>query len=75
MNTLSSSWKPTDTYTERCDSCGLWYEGLHPARDGRYLCRLCLEVEGLNRSEWGGSVEHSAHVGRVLRVEGRPVRR
>jgi hypothetical protein len=44
---------PTDTHTERCDSCGLWYEGLHPARDGRYLCRLCLELEGQN--EWGGS--------------------
>jgi hypothetical protein len=52
MNTLNSSWKPTDTHTERCDSCGLWYSALHPARDGRDLCRLCLELEGQNRWGW-----------------------
>jgi hypothetical protein len=51
MNTTSPSWKPTDTHTERCLECGLWYSALHPATDGRDLCRLCLELEGQNR--WG----------------------
>jgi hypothetical protein len=49
VNTLSSSWRPTDTHTERCVECGLWYSALHPARDGRDLCRLCLELSGENR--------------------------
>jgi hypothetical protein len=33
------------------------------------------ELEGQNRSGWGGRIEYSAHPGRILRVEGRPVRR
>jgi hypothetical protein len=40
------SAKETRTNTERCDSCGLWFEFLHPCADGRDLCRLCLELEG-----------------------------
>jgi hypothetical protein len=41
--------KETGTHTERCDSCGLWYSALHPSPDGRFLCRICLEVSGLNQ--------------------------
>jgi hypothetical protein len=43
--------KETGTHTERCDSCGLWFEALHPGASGRYLCRMCLELEGGNRAE------------------------
>jgi hypothetical protein len=49
MRTAKS--KETSTHTERCAGCGLFYEWLHPSPDGRtFLCRMCLELEGGNRS-------------------------
>jgi hypothetical protein len=47
MRTVSS--KETSTHSESCDSCKLWYSALHPSPDGRFLCRMCLEVSGLNQ--------------------------
>jgi hypothetical protein len=47
MSIVSS--KQTRTNTERCAGCGLFYEWLHPSPDGRFLCRMCLELEGGNR--------------------------
>lgn len=43
------STKQTERHGSRCDACGLWYEFLHATADGRFLCRMCLEVSGLNR--------------------------
>jgi hypothetical protein len=43
------SAKETRTNTERCDSCHLWCSYLHRGAGDRYLCRLCLELEGGNR--------------------------
>ena len=48
MRTVST--KPTATVGSRCEGCGLWYEFVHTTRGGRYLCRMSLEVAGLNRS-------------------------
>jgi hypothetical protein len=42
--------KETSTNTERCDRCRLWFEFLHPSADGRFLCRMCLTLEGGNRA-------------------------
>jgi hypothetical protein len=47
MRTVST--RPTSVLTEQCHSCNLWYSSLHPAPDGSYLCRTCLEVLGLNK--------------------------
>jgi len=58
MSTVSA--KETSTHTECCDGCGLWFESLHPSADGRYLCRLCLELSGNNRAASGG---YSVHPG------------
>jgi hypothetical protein len=44
------SQKKTERHAERCDSCGLWFEFLHPSADGRFLCRMCLTLEGGNRA-------------------------
>jgi hypothetical protein len=43
------STRETSVLTEQCDQCRLWFSALHPAPDGTRLCRLCLEVSGLNR--------------------------
>jgi hypothetical protein len=48
MRTVSS--KETNTHTERCDSCGLFFEALHPSPDGRFLCSVCIRLEGGNRA-------------------------
>jgi hypothetical protein len=46
--------KQTASAGSRCDGCGLWFEYLHPtADDRRFLCRMCLEVSGANRSAVG----------------------
>jgi hypothetical protein len=84
-STTSPSTKYTTSHNVRCDVCGLWYSALHPARDGRDLCRMCLELEGQNRSEFrstrskrrlsnmdsdGRLIEHGVHPGgRILAVE------
>jgi hypothetical protein len=52
-STTSPSTKYTTSHNVRCDVCEFWFSVLHPARDGRDLCRLCLEVEGQNRSGRG----------------------
>jgi hypothetical protein len=52
MGTVSA--KETSTRTECCDECGLWFRFVHPSADGRFLCRLCLELEGGNRA-WLGT--------------------
>jgi hypothetical protein len=44
------STRETGTLTERCDQCRLWFEFLHPGAGGRFLCRMCLELEGGNRT-------------------------
>jgi hypothetical protein len=44
------SAKETSTHTEQCDSCHLWFEGLHRTAGDRFLCRLCLELAGENRA-------------------------
>jgi hypothetical protein len=49
----SVSAKETGTHTERCDQCGLWFEFLHADARGRFLCRMCLTLEGGNRERWG----------------------
>jgi hypothetical protein len=48
MKTVST--KPTERHGSRCDACGLWFESLHPSADGRFLCRMCLTLEGRNRA-------------------------
>jgi hypothetical protein len=45
------SHKETGTLTDRCASCGLFYEYLHVGASGRDLCRLCLELAGENRPD------------------------
>ena len=44
------SVKPIATLTEQCSQCGLWFEFLHPSADGRFMCRMCLALEGGNRA-------------------------
>jgi len=51
MKTVST--KPTERHGSRCDACGLWFEYLHSSASGRFLCRMCLELAGENRSWWG----------------------
>jgi hypothetical protein len=53
------STKQTSTHTSRCDECGLWFESVHFGPGGRYLCRMCLDLEGGNRSS-GGTVQVAA---------------
>jgi hypothetical protein len=48
MSTVSA--KETSTHTERCDQCRLWFEFLHPGAGGRFLCAMCIRLEGGNRS-------------------------
>jgi hypothetical protein len=48
MRTVSV--KPTGTLTEQCGQCGLWFEFLHAGADGRFLCAVCVRLEGGNRS-------------------------
>jgi hypothetical protein len=48
MKTVST--KPTERHGSRCDACGLWFEYLHSSASGRFLCRVCLELEGENRA-------------------------
>jgi hypothetical protein len=50
----SVSMRQTGTLTERCDQCRLWFEFLHPGAGGRFLCRVCLELEGGNRARPAG---------------------
>jgi hypothetical protein len=50
MRSESVSQKKTEPHTERCDSCGLWFAYLHPGADGRFLCSVCIRLEGGNRS-------------------------
>jgi hypothetical protein len=40
------STKETGTHTEQCDSCGLWFEYLHPSPGGHFLCSVCIRLEG-----------------------------
>jgi hypothetical protein len=44
MRTVST--KATVRHTERCDQCRLWFEFLHPGADGRFLCAVCVRLEG-----------------------------
>jgi hypothetical protein len=44
------SAKETRTNTEQCDSCGLWFEFLHPSAGGRDLCSVCVRLKGENRA-------------------------
>jgi hypothetical protein len=44
------SVKPIATLTEQCGQCGLWVAFVHPAEDGRYLCSVCIRLEGGNRA-------------------------
>jgi hypothetical protein len=39
------SVKPIATLTEQCDSCGLWFEYLHPSPGGHFLCSVCIRLE------------------------------
>jgi hypothetical protein len=48
------SAKETSTHTERCAGCGLYYEWLHASADGRFLCWICIRLEGGNRSTGRG---------------------
>jgi hypothetical protein len=48
MKTVST--KETEWHGSRCDVCHLWYRYLHAIADGRFLCRMCLELEGENRA-------------------------
>jgi hypothetical protein len=43
------SVKPTATLTECCDQCGLWFEFLHPSAGDRFLCAVCVRLEGWHR--------------------------
>jgi hypothetical protein len=50
------SHKQTERCGSRCDSCGLWFEFVHRSAGGRFLCRMCLELKGLNRrTAWDSS--------------------
>jgi hypothetical protein len=44
------SVKPIATRSEQCSQCGLWFEFLHPGAGVRFLCKLCLALEGENRA-------------------------
>ena len=52
MRTVST--RETERHGSRCDSCDLWFEFVHRSPGGRYLCRMCLELEGGNRA-WLGT--------------------
>jgi hypothetical protein len=44
------SVKPIATLTEQCSQCGLWFEFTHLGADGRFLCSVCIRLEGGNRA-------------------------
>jgi hypothetical protein len=45
------STKQTTVLSEQCSQCRLWFQYLHPAADGRrFLCAVCVRLEGGNRS-------------------------
>jgi hypothetical protein len=46
------SVKPIATLTEQCSQCGLWFEFVHPAEDGRYLCSVCAALEAGTGPLW-----------------------
>jgi hypothetical protein len=48
--TRTVSVKPIATLTEQCGQCGLWFEFTHPSADGRFLCSVCIRLEGENRA-------------------------
>jgi hypothetical protein len=48
MSTVST--KQTERHGSRCDACGLWFLYLHPSAGGRFLCAVCVRLEGGNRS-------------------------
>jgi hypothetical protein len=48
------STRETERLGSRCDSCGLWFEFVHPSADGRFLCGVCLALTVGSRP--GGSL-------------------
>jgi hypothetical protein len=44
------SAKETERHGSRCDACGLWFDYLHASNDGRFLCPMCIRLEGENRA-------------------------
>jgi hypothetical protein len=61
---------PTADLPNRCYECGLYFSFLHVDRRGWYLCRLCLELSGQNRSSGRGYTRPGR---RVTAVNGRPI--
>ena len=51
MSTVST--KETAALGEQCSRCLLWYAFVHPSLDGGFLCRTCIELEGVNRTAGG----------------------
>jgi hypothetical protein len=48
MSTVSR--KQTERHESGCDVCGLWFLYLQPGTDGRFLCAVCVRLEGGNRA-------------------------
>lgn len=58
------SVKQTSALGSQCMKCKLWFAFVHPASDGSFQCRACLELSGNNRSASPGYFIHGG--GRVV---------